>query len=72
MGRKPTGRTTKLIRVPIKFEQEVKAFINRSIPWNYAKFLEYAANLRFIQRVGGRYRFMHDLLRKHFAQMPLS
>ncbi len=27
MGRKPTGRTTKLIRVPIKFEQEVKAFI---------------------------------------------
>ncbi|MEM9509336.1 MAG: hypothetical protein AAGA16_16890 [Cyanobacteria bacterium P01_E01_bin.35] len=27
MGRKPTGRTTKLIRVPIKFEQEVKDFI---------------------------------------------
>ncbi len=27
MGRKPTGRTTKLIRVPIEFEQEVKAFI---------------------------------------------
>ncbi len=28
MGRKATGRTTKLIRVPIKFEEEVKAFIN--------------------------------------------
>ena len=45
---------------------------NCSIPWNYAKFLEHAANLRFIQRVGGRYRFMHDLLRKYFAQMPSS
>ena len=45
---------------------------NGDIPWNYAKFLEHAAKHRFIQRVGGRYRFMHDLLRKHFAQMPLS
>jgi len=28
MGRRPTGRTTKLVRVLIKFEQEVKAFIS--------------------------------------------
>ena len=27
MGRKPTGRTTKLVRVPIRFEREVKALI---------------------------------------------
>ena len=45
---------------------------NGDIPWNYARFLDHAAKHRFIQRVGGRYRFMHDLLRKHFAQMPLS
>ena len=38
-------------------------------PWNYARFLDHAARHRFIQRVGGRYRFMHDLLRKHFAAM---
>jgi hypothetical protein len=38
-------------------------------PWNYARFLNHAAKHRFIQRVGGRYRFMHDLLRKHFAGM---
>ena len=37
-------------------------------PWDYAKFLEHAENHRFIQRVGGRYRFVHDLLRKRFAQ----
>ncbi|MEL6491430.1 MAG: NACHT domain-containing protein [Cyanobacteria bacterium J06621_3] len=39
------------------------------IPWNYAQFLEHAARHRFIQRTGGRYRFIHDLLREHFAQM---
>ncbi len=38
-------------------------------PWNYAQFLNHAAKHRFIQRLGGRYRFMHDLLRKHFASM---
>ena len=45
---------------------------NGDIPWNYAQFLDHAAKYRFIQRVGGRYRFIHDLLRKHFVQMPLS
>ena len=37
-------------------------------PWNYEKFLTHAENHRFIQRVGGRYRFVHDLLRTRFAQ----
>jgi hypothetical protein len=37
-------------------------------PWNYARFLTHAENHRFIQRVGGRYRFVHDLLRKRFAE----
>ncbi len=47
-------------------------FFNEDIPWDYGRFLEHAAKHRFIQRVGGRYRFMHDLLRKHFAKMPLD
>lgn len=37
-------------------------------PWNYARFLNYAVELRFIRQVGGRYRFVHGLLRKHFAE----
>jgi GTPase SAR1 family protein/MFS family permease len=37
------------------------------VPWNYAKFLDYCTNRLFLQRVGGGYRFMHDLLRQHFA-----
>ncbi|MBD2100689.1 NACHT domain-containing NTPase [Leptolyngbya sp. FACHB-261] len=41
-----------------------------NIPWNYARFLNYATERLFLQRVGGSYRFTHDLLREHFAQMP--
>jgi hypothetical protein len=40
---------------------------NGYIPWNYARFLDYATDRLFLQRVGGGYRFMHDLLRQHFA-----
>ena len=36
-------------------------------PWDCVLFLEYTAKLGFIQRIGGRYRFMHDLLHKFFA-----
>ncbi|MBD2063392.1 NACHT domain-containing protein [Funiculus sociatus GB2-A5] len=40
-----------------------------AIPWNYARFLSYANERRLIKQVGGRYRFIHDLLREHFAKM---
>jgi len=45
---------------------------NGYTPWNYARFLDHAVDLRFMQRVGGRHRFVHDLLRKHFAAMSLE
>jgi hypothetical protein len=38
-------------------------------PWNYARFLNYATERMLLQRVGGRYRFIHELLREHFAAM---
>ncbi|OLT61632.1 signal peptidase I [Moorena bouillonii] len=38
-----------------------------AIPWNYARFLSYAAERRLIQQVGGRYRFIHDSLRQYFV-----
>jgi signal peptidase I len=37
---------------------------NGSIPWNYAAFLDHANKLRLVQSMGGRYRFVHDLLRE--------
>lgn len=42
------------------------------IPWNYAKFLDYSANLIFLQKVGGSYVFIHRLLLEHFAQFTVS
>lgn len=41
-------------------------------PWNYARFLDYAAERIFLQKVGGGYIFIHRLLLEHFAQMELE
>ena len=41
------------------------------IPWNYARFLDYAAERLFLQKVGGGYIFVHRMLLEHFAQMEL-
>ncbi len=38
------------------------------MPWNYARFLNYATQLTFLQKVGGGYIFTHRLLMEHFAQ----
>jgi len=40
-------------------------------PWNYKRFLAHAERLRFIQRVGGRYRFTHTLLRQYCSEMEV-
>lgn len=37
------------------------------IPWRYARFLDYGANLVILRKVGGGYIFMHGLLQEHFA-----
>ncbi len=42
------------------------------IPWNYARFLDYCTDRLFLQRVGGRYRFIHKMLQDHFTQMELE
>ncbi len=41
----------------------------RLIPWNYARFLDYATSCIFLQKVGGGYIFIHRLLLEHFAAM---
>ena len=47
-------------------------WMSGSYPWNYAQFLEYANELIFMQKFGGRYQFIHDLLQEHFAQMEAN
>ena len=40
------------------------------IPWDYQRFLDAAADRRLLQKTGDRrYRFIHNLLQKHFAEM---
>lgn len=39
------------------------------IPWNYARFLDYAANCIFLRKVGGGYVFVHRLVQDHFVGM---
>ncbi len=51
------------------FSLRVVLWFSGYIPWNYARFLDYATNRLFLQRVGGGYRFIHRLLQEHFAQM---
>jgi hypothetical protein len=41
------------------------------IPWNYARFLDWATERIFLQKVGGGYIFVHRSLLEHFAKMPL-
>ena len=45
---------------------------SRAIPWNYAKFLDHAVELGFLEREGGRYRFIDDSVQEYFAQLPLN
>ncbi|MBF2063656.1 MAG: hypothetical protein IGS39_04380 [Calothrix sp. C42_A2020_038] len=47
-------------------------YFNDYIPWNYARFLDYCMERQLLQRVGGRYRFIHRLLLEYFAQMELE
>ncbi len=47
-------------------------YFNNYIPWNYARFLDYAADRIFLQKVGGGYIFIHRMLMEHFAQMELE
>jgi hypothetical protein len=40
------------------------------IPWNYAKFLDFASDRLLMKKVGGGYVFFHRMLLEHFAQKP--
>ncbi len=39
------------------------------MPWNYARFLDYAAERILLRKVGGGYIFIHRLLMEYFASL---
>jgi len=43
-------------------------FWSGNVPWDYAKFLDYCTERGFIQKIGGRYKFIHDLFQKYIAE----
>jgi MFS family permease len=45
---------------------------NGYLPWNLVRFLDYAADRIFLQKVGGGYIFIHRLLQEHFASLNQS
>jgi hypothetical protein len=51
------------------FILRVILYYSGSIPWNYTRFLDYATERIFLQKVGGGYIFVHRLLLEHFAQL---
>lgn len=42
---------------------------NGQIPWNYARFLDQAADFALLRKVGGGYIFIHRLLQEYFASV---
>ncbi len=42
------------------------------IPWNYVRFLDYAADRILLRKVGGGYIFIHRLLLEHFAGLDAA
>jgi MFS family permease len=42
---------------------------NDKIPWNYVRFLDYAAERIFLRKVGGGYIFIHRMLLEYFAEL---
>jgi len=45
-------------------------YLYRTMPWNYARFLDYAVDRIFLQKVGGGYIFIHRSPMEHFAAIP--
>jgi DNA polymerase III delta prime subunit len=45
----------------------VELWRQHSVPWNYTRFLDYAAEQNFLRKVGGGYIFVHQMLRDYFA-----
>ncbi|MGK7875254.1 MAG: ATP-dependent Clp protease adaptor ClpS [Xenococcaceae cyanobacterium] len=45
---------------------------NGYIPWNYTRFLNYAAEHTLLQKVGGGYIFRHRLLKEHFLTLGME
>jgi NACHT domain len=54
------------------FSLRLLLYHKKYAPWNYARFLDYATDRLFLQKVGGGYIFVHRMLLEHFAEMSIE
>lgn len=47
-------------------------WLHKDLPWNTVRFLDDAADLIFLRKVGGGYIFVHRLLQQYFASLQRS
>jgi hypothetical protein len=47
-------------------------WLHKDLPWNMVRFLDDAADLIFLRKVGGGYIFVHRLLQQYFASLHRS
>ena len=47
-------------------------YANGLAPWNYARFLIDCSDCLLLQRIGGRFRFIHKTVQEHFAAMEFE
>lgn len=47
-------------------------WLSGAFPWNITAFLDSCAQRRLIQRVGGGWRFPHNLIRDYFAELDID
>ena len=62
------GGTACIVHISLR----VVFYFYQFMPWNYVRFLDYAVDRIFLQKVGGGYIFIHRLLMEHFAAMPVE
>lgn len=56
----------------VHFTLRIVFFLSKCMPWNYARFLDWAVDRLFLQKVGGGYIFIHRLLMEHFAAIDIQ
>lgn len=54
------------------FILRVVLYCKKYSPWDYTRFLDYATDRLFLQKVGGGYIFVHRMLLEHFAEMSIE
>ncbi|MEM7532376.1 MAG: pentapeptide repeat-containing protein [Chloroflexota bacterium] len=64
------GEGDPILMAPLKhLILRILLYYQKFVPWNYAHFLDYAAERLFLHKVGGGYVFVHRMILEHIAAL---